>query len=529
MRKALIILLFICFYNFVRSQSIVQRSSTAITEQDGRLSAQLNLYVPRYLDTVQASLTINIGIDTCGALIFTYSDNSYWMRVCAPTKHWVKLLKTGDVAATIWGSITGTLSNQTDLQNALNLKFNISDTTNKWVQNVYSRNDSLFKLKNGFESYLGRIGRDSVNNGLSTSGDKIQLGSNSTSGADLIHNTYINQQSKLFQIIDNGDVTFKSDPLNASYQLGKNNTNGSYISLDSNSSQFNIVASNAHYINMNGIASEFKVIMQGGFAFLDLDAGNETYKIGDISSFGSGNNTYLNVDDANAGFTFNTGGARKALLSNTGQWTWDGYPALTQQTDTTNNKPLGYNTTTGLIQPMANWASSAVTLTATQVGFGSPSNQLTSESALTYDATSNTLATDSVFLNKKLKFNGNVGSISNNNYASIQFGEGDNYFRNTENSTVTTGILSKIYQKNSCDTCTFNQPFYSAISTTLYDISQPINPVYDILAYGNGSTALPLFRIAAEQNFYNTWELHLPEFKIRNSLNRIRPISMAGN
>lgn len=50
--------------------------------------------------------------------------------------------------------------------------------------------------------------------------------------------------------------------------------------------------------------------------------------------------------------------ARKAAIAGTGQWTWDGYPALTQQTDTTNIKPIGYNTTTGLIQPMANWIGS---------------------------------------------------------------------------------------------------------------------------------------------------------------------------
>lgn len=47
--------------------------------------------------------------------------------------------------------------------------------------------------------------------------------------------------------------------------------------------------------------------------------------------------------------------ARKAALGSTGQWTWDGYPSLTPQTDTTSIKPIGYNTTTGLVQPMANW------------------------------------------------------------------------------------------------------------------------------------------------------------------------------
>lgn len=36
--------------------------------------------------------------------------------------------------------------------------FLISDTTNKWVQNVYTRSDSLFVFKNGVETYIGNLG-----------------------------------------------------------------------------------------------------------------------------------------------------------------------------------------------------------------------------------------------------------------------------------------------------------------------------------------------------------------------------------
>lgn len=49
--------------------------------------------------------------------------------------------------------------------------------------------------------------------------------------------------------------------------------------------------------------------------------------------------------------------ARKFLLSGTGQWTWDGYPSLTKQTDSTTYKPLGYDGS-GNIVPMANWIGS---------------------------------------------------------------------------------------------------------------------------------------------------------------------------
>ena len=74
------------------------------------------------------------------------SDSNYWYH--NGTK-WNKLLKSGDITATTWGSITGTLSAQTDLQNALNLKLNKTDTTGKWVplgtrlvDSVYGVNDS---------------------------------------------------------------------------------------------------------------------------------------------------------------------------------------------------------------------------------------------------------------------------------------------------------------------------------------------------------------------------------------------------
>lgn len=46
-------------------------------------------------------------------------DSSKWIRV---GNRWIKELKQGDVTPAVWGSITGNLSNQTDLQNALNGK-----------------------------------------------------------------------------------------------------------------------------------------------------------------------------------------------------------------------------------------------------------------------------------------------------------------------------------------------------------------------------------------------------------------------
>lgn len=68
------------------------------------------------------------------------------------------------------------------LSNRINLKVNISDTalmllpylrkadtTNKWVQDVYVRNDSLFKFKNGAETFLDTLGNGGSGPGTVTS------------------------------------------------------------------------------------------------------------------------------------------------------------------------------------------------------------------------------------------------------------------------------------------------------------------------------------------------------------------------
>lgn len=66
-----------------------------------------------------------------------------------------------------WKRVSAAQLDTTSLSNRINLKLNISDTASmlspylrkidtldKWVQNVYSRNDSLFKLKNGTETFV---------------------------------------------------------------------------------------------------------------------------------------------------------------------------------------------------------------------------------------------------------------------------------------------------------------------------------------------------------------------------------------
>lgn len=194
---------------------------------------------------------------------------------------------------------------------------------------------------------------------LATQYDLTQISSPNFANSDLtLTANRTHQLGDFFLKINKGaDATLRIDPANGAYQFGKATTNGAYLSMDTISGITLLQTANAHYFEMNAATARTHLVMQSGFNFLDLDAGNGTYQMGDISSFGSGNNTYLNVDDANSGFTFNTGGARNALLASTGQWTWDGYSALTAQVDTTTYKPVAIDGS-GNVVKMAGWFGS---------------------------------------------------------------------------------------------------------------------------------------------------------------------------
>lgn len=70
------------------AQTPIVRSSNANTVYDTRLGALKNFIPPTYADTTEANLSGNIGLDSVGALIFTFNTNSYWYRADNP-KRWV--------------------------------------------------------------------------------------------------------------------------------------------------------------------------------------------------------------------------------------------------------------------------------------------------------------------------------------------------------------------------------------------------------------------------------------------------------
>jgi len=84
----IILLVFLVFsYCMGNSQAISNRSSSVVTVQDARLFAQYNFRPPAFRDTLEANN--NLGLDSCGALIFTRTTNTYWLRSCTTPKKWM--------------------------------------------------------------------------------------------------------------------------------------------------------------------------------------------------------------------------------------------------------------------------------------------------------------------------------------------------------------------------------------------------------------------------------------------------------
>lgn len=91
MKKIFLFILSLISFTQSFSQIVVNRSTNENTVQDARASVLYNLFIPRYADTTTASLVANIGADSCGALIFCYSDGNVYVRKCSPLKYWAAI------------------------------------------------------------------------------------------------------------------------------------------------------------------------------------------------------------------------------------------------------------------------------------------------------------------------------------------------------------------------------------------------------------------------------------------------------
>jgi hypothetical protein len=85
MKKLGIIVFFLISAFISFGQPVVPRANNSITVQDYRLYPKYNFITPPFADTTAANL--QIGIDSCGAQIYTYDVMGLWIRKCSP-KRW---------------------------------------------------------------------------------------------------------------------------------------------------------------------------------------------------------------------------------------------------------------------------------------------------------------------------------------------------------------------------------------------------------------------------------------------------------
>ena len=94
MKKLFITILAIIVSYLSYAQPVTQRAGASQTVQDARWMGQYNAFLPRYNDTTAANL--QKGIDSCGAIIFTYDIAAIWFRSCSNgSKQWVQILPAG--------------------------------------------------------------------------------------------------------------------------------------------------------------------------------------------------------------------------------------------------------------------------------------------------------------------------------------------------------------------------------------------------------------------------------------------------
>lgn len=96
-----VIIVGLFFLMSAKAQPPVNRQTgTGNTLIDQRVWDRLNLYIPHYDDTTVANFTTNLGIDTAGAIIYTYDVKGMWIRQNSPKK-WIQISGAGSSATSI--------------------------------------------------------------------------------------------------------------------------------------------------------------------------------------------------------------------------------------------------------------------------------------------------------------------------------------------------------------------------------------------------------------------------------------------
>lgn len=178
MKKIFLVIIFIVSVFISFSQPVVNRTTGTNTVNDPRLSATLNLFIPRYNDTLSANVALSKGVDSCGGIIFTYDSGYVWVRRCSPVKYW----------AHIWAGVNisgggGSGSPNTAVGTKYSLAINGTNLVKSLRDSSYFHLDSLLNgTVRGWIDTAGLFGiyntsyPIAANNGASLSGRTVQLG-----------------------------------------------------------------------------------------------------------------------------------------------------------------------------------------------------------------------------------------------------------------------------------------------------------------------------------------------------------------
>ena len=257
--KKLIFILFL-FTCIKASAQIPIRSLTNVADKS--LYVDNHFTPPRYDDTTQANL--NLGLDSCGAIIFTRIDQKLWKRVCNPTKHWEEIGSGGsqDLEDTVYAK----QPLYVDAGVKDTLKFNADSSG--LVKNTFISGGNLYQVVNGDTSLVGTVGGGTSLTWLDVARNSFDIDENRSY---LVYDSAIN-----FELYQNPDQSTDFgvsviDTLNDIYSnimLGSNGSAGIYAT---NGSKISYIMSNSDSIFLYSTANHF---LNGihGFSLFDTTA-----------------------------------------------------------------------------------------------------------------------------------------------------------------------------------------------------------------------------------------------------------------
>jgi hypothetical protein len=489
-----IVTIFLVLSNLCYSQTFINRAGPANTVIDQRHGAAQNFYLPRLLDT-----TLSGGYDTIGNLIYDRIRGKIAIR---------DTVLTGGHKFTF----------------------------------IFKQDDTISTLATKYDLAQITITAD---NGLTASNNNIQL------GGTLTQNTTINTTSSYFLNVTGSNVGQSLKGTNTTTGTGVMGQSTSGTGVYGLSSTLNGVlgvsssgtglvgeSSSGEALNVYIIPSSTNTLatvgrmgrftsgtaangIGGAFDWFTQSSGGSAQRSNRIGSSWSIATTLARTSVLEFFGVNNAIEARKAALAGNGQWTWDGYPSLTAQTDTSSYKPIGIDVS-GNVVKMSNWGGAASGTGVTdQVTIWTGTNTIGGDAGFTVNPSTNTFYTDSIFLNKKLYFTGN--SITPNKATAIQLGDRYNPFYTDTTVGSTTGTIMVVYPKYACDTCRYNQPFYIKVGTTDQGLGLPTNSGIQY-GFGSGELNRSLAYDQTEQRFFDQVERYF-EFKPEGVNDRIRPFA----